>query len=112
MIGSARTAKGKTMANNRIYIRCKGCGATLFLGKTFRRGYYWENYYGEGVHLEDRLNAFFDKHNYCMEPKKEPPFPYDTFLFPLPEDCDRCDGAFDIVYENNEGTGIHDPRYD
>lgn len=99
------------MANNRIYIRCKGCGATLFLGKTFTHGYYWENYYGEGVHLEDRLNEFFDKHNYCSEQMEDPPFPYDAFLFPLPEDFGGCDGAFDIVYENSDGTGIDDPRY-
>jgi len=97
------------MANNRIYIRCKGCGKTLFLGKTFLDGYYWQNYYGEGVHLEDRLNEFFDKHNYCSEPKAEPPFSYDEKLFPFPDGFDGCDGAFDIVYENSEGTGINDP---
>ena len=63
------------MADNRIYIRCKQCGAELFLGKydaygDSRRGYegggyHWEPY-GEGnEHLEDRLNEFYEKHFYC-----------------------------------------------
>ena len=94
------------MANNRIYLRCKGCGDTLFLGKTFLHGYYWDPYGGKP--LEDRLNEFYDKHNYCMNPKSDRT-PYDEHLFPLPECFDGCDGAFDIVYENNEGTGIEDP---
>lgn len=95
------------MANNRIYLRCKGCGDTLFLGKTFLRGYYWDPYGGKP--LEDRLNEFYDKHNYCMNPKSERT-PYDEHLFPLPDGFDGCDGAFDIVYENNEGTGIEGPK--
>ena len=94
------------MANNRIYLRCKGCGDTLFLGKTFLRGYYWDPYGGKP--LEDRLNEFYDKHNYCMNPKSDRT-PYDEHLFPLPDGFDGCDGAFDIVYENNEGTGIEGP---
>lgn len=95
------------MAINRIYIRCKGCGNALFLGKTFGSGYYWENYYGKGVHLEDRLNEFFDKHNYCNNPKTETT-EYDERLFPLCEGFDGYDGAFDIVYEGSDGTGIID----
>ena len=95
------------MANNRIYLRCKGCGDTLFLGKTYTRGYYWDPYGGKP--LEDRLNEFYDKHNYCMNPKAERT-PYSEYLFPLPDGFDGCDGAFDVVYENNEGTGIEDPR--
>ena len=94
------------MANNRIYLRCKGCGDTLFLGKTFLRGYYWDPHGGKP--LEDRLNEFYDKHNYCMNPKSDRT-PYDEHLFPLPDGFDGCDGAFDIVYENNEGTGIEGP---
>lgn len=94
------------MANNRIYLRCKGCGDVLFLGKTFLDGYYWDPYGGKP--LEDRLNEFYDKHNYCTNPKSDRT-PYDEHLFPLPEGFDGCDGAFDIVYENNEGTGIEGP---
>lgn len=55
------------MANNRIYLRCKGCGATLFLGKSFLRGYYFDRY--GGPPLEDRLNEFYETHNYCDLPK-------------------------------------------
>lgn len=93
------------MANNRIYIRCKGCGATLFLGKTFSDGYYWQPYGGEP--LEDQLNGFYDKHTYCSLPKEKRKR-YDERLFPLPEGFEGCVGAYDIVYENDYGTGIGD----
>lgn len=94
------------MANNRIYLRCKGCGATLFLGKTFLQGYYWEDY--GGGPLQDRLNDFYDTHNYCDCPKAESK-PYDEKLFPMPVGYEGCDGAFDIVYENDEGIGPTEP---
>lgn len=55
------------MANNRIYIRCKKCGECLFLGKHFNAEYYWQNYSKEEVHLEDKLNDFFEKHCWCEE---------------------------------------------
>ena len=97
------------MANNRIYLRCKGCGETLFLGKTFLRGYYFDRY--GGPPLEDRLNEFYETHNYCDLPKAESK-PYDTELFPLPEGFELCDGAFDIVYESGEGCGYNRPKED
>ena len=51
------------MANNRIYLRCKGCGETLFLGKCFGMGFYWHDYNdGKKGTLSDQLNAFYDKH--------------------------------------------------
>lgn len=95
------------MANNRIYLRCKGCGDTLFLGKESGGGYYWENYHNKS--LEDSINEFYDKHYFCSNEKVQNR-PYDEYLFPLPEDCDGCLGAFDIVYENNYGTGVEDYR--
>lgn len=60
------------MANNRIYLKCNGCGGLLFLGKRFSDGYWWHNY-GKDNHiedednrpLEDRLNNFFDIHELC-----------------------------------------------
>ena len=42
------------MANNRIYLRCMGCGDVLYLGKTYDMGYWWERY--DGIHLEEKLN--------------------------------------------------------
>jgi hypothetical protein len=75
------------MANNRLYIRCRACGEVFFVGKSFLAGFY----YGiEGQPLEDKLNAFYDKHTYCCK------------------DPDRCsredehcasDGCYELVYE-------------
>lgn len=68
------------MADNRIYLRCKGCGKELFLGKRLGFGYYWKNYGKENNQrfannpnwekqddrpLEDRLNDFYDEHMCC-----------------------------------------------
>ena len=58
------------MANNRIYIRCRRCYATLYLGKHFGSEYYWENYSNDGKHLEDKLNDFFKEH-FCCNPLSE-----------------------------------------
>lgn len=81
----------------------------MFLGKTFLRGYYFDRY--GGPPLEDRLNDFYETHNYCDLPKAESK-PYDTDLFPLPEGFELCDGAFDIVYESGEGCGYNRPKED
>ena len=96
------------MANNRIYLRCKGCGETLFLGKCFGDGYYWQDY-GNGS-LSEQLNMFYDKHTYCGKPKTEEYIPYDRELFPLREGFETCEGAYDIVYESDWGTGLPDPK--
>ena len=89
------------MANNRIYLRCRGCGACLYLGGSNLGGYYYDNYHGP---LDSKLNSFFADHNYC-ENEKPKYTPYDEENFPMPDDCDGCDGSFDIVYENTCGTG-------
>lgn len=68
------------MADNRIYMRCKGCGAQLFLGKRFGQdgGYYYSNYASimakflpsdRTLSLADQLNAFYDAHVYCGDEK-------------------------------------------
>lgn len=95
------------MANNRMYLRCKGCGACLFLGKTFLSGYYAPR----PDLLGQEIDMFFKDHNYCENPKVDlSVMPYDAEAFPLPDDCSGLDGAFDIVYENTDGTGVDDPR--
>ncbi len=95
------------MANNRIYMRCKGCGAWLYLGKTFLQGYFIR----QPETLGEELNKFYDDHNYCENPRVDLScVPYDAEAFPLPDDCNGCDGAFDIVYENTDGTGVEDPH--
>lgn len=90
------------MANNRMYLRCRGCGAHLFLGKSNLGGFWYESY--NDVPLEEKLNEFYEEHNYCGKPK-ETSIWYDEEAFPLPEDCDGCDGSFDIVYETTVGSG-------
>ena len=68
------------MANNRIYLKCEGCGGLLFLGKRFAGGYCWHNY-AKDINaarandpnwkkqddrpLEDRLNDFYEAHEWC-----------------------------------------------
>lgn len=92
------------MADNRIYLRCKSCGRTLFLGKC-GLGYWYTSY--DGIPLEEKLNEFYEKHNYCTMEKTEAQS-YDEKLFPLPKGFEECIGAFDIVYENDWGTGLED----
>lgn len=95
------------MANNRIYLRCKGCGETLFLGKCFGDGYFWHDYYeGKKGSLADQLNRFYDEHTWCEKEKVKPPYPFDEELFPIPDGFSACVGAFDIVYECDWGTGL------
>jgi hypothetical protein len=93
------------MANNRIYLRCRGCGDVLYMGKSFLEGFYYLSY--DGIPLERKLNDFYDEHNYCDKPKHRALPVYDEKAFPLPEDCSVMDGCFDIVYEDAlSGAGI------
>ena len=91
------------MANNRIYMRCRGCGAVLFLGKSNYGGYWYDSY--RGLPLERKLNDFYEEHNYCDKVPTNGPWPYDEEYFPMPKDCGGCDGCFDIVYEDGLTSG-------
>lgn len=55
------------MANNRIYLRCNSCGEKLFLGKRLGGGYWYRNYRLEEGTLEEQLNKFYGKHEFCGE---------------------------------------------
>lgn len=46
------------MANDRMYLKCKGCGKTILLAKTFCDGYVM-------FHTTDEYNAFFEEHAFC-----------------------------------------------
>lgn len=50
------------MANNRMWLVCRGCGKKILLGKTMLSGYY--------VHYDDiqtELNNFYGEHAFCDE---------------------------------------------
>ncbi len=83
------------MANNRIYLRCKQCGETMFLGKCFGGEYYWRNYKNDGTHLEDDLNVFFEEHLFCEKPLNKELNDCET---PYSDDC-AWDTIFEIAYE-------------
>ena len=51
------------MAHNRIYMRCKACGAALYLGKTLADGYCYGEY-DKGVTLVDKLNKFYEEETF------------------------------------------------
>lgn len=66
------------MANDRIYIKCKGCGDTLYIGKSMGAGFYYPGYTKP---LEKSLNDFYDEHTFC---------------------CGHDEGDFEIVYESEK----------
>lgn len=57
------------MAQNRIYLKCRVCGAKLFLGKNFGGSYFYTNYFSlrdkNAPSLEQQLNEFYHHHNDC-----------------------------------------------
>lgn len=88
------------MANNRIWLRCKQCGECLFLGKHFMGEYYWANYSNEDVHLEDKLNDFFEKHCWCEEPYNKQ---HDYGETPVGK-YTTWDTKYEIAYEFDDNT--------
>ena len=84
------------MANNRMYLRCKGCGEEMMLGKTTGNG--WHNvksFEEKGRELEE----FIDKHGHCCEGLSEETCggvnPYDDFHFE----------PFELTYESQDDWG-------
>jgi hypothetical protein len=61
--------KGEKMANNRMYLKCKGCGEEFMLAKCFGEGYYMDDYLEayHGKTTMERLNNFFDEHHICYK---------------------------------------------
>lgn len=83
------------MANNRMYLRCKKCGETLFLGKTFLDGYYTDNDFYENGSLLNSLNIFYDNHKWCDKQYKE-----EKFYEPKFKETDfNEENSFEICYE-------------
>lgn len=50
------------MANDRMYLKCKGCGAITCIAKCFSDGYYFAT---DNNHAAANLLAFWAKHAYC-----------------------------------------------
>ena len=55
------------MANNRIYLECKGCGEKFFMGKRFGDAYFISDYPADKKPFKDRLNDFYENHFYCKD---------------------------------------------
>lgn len=51
------------MANNRLYLKCPGCGKRLCIGKTFGASFYVPPY-GER-RMEDVVDKFYEDHWLC-----------------------------------------------
>lgn len=47
------------MANSRIYLTCRHCGAQMFMGKGYYGEYHLGDYHGDWM---DRMNDFYDNH--------------------------------------------------
>lgn len=54
------------MAYNRIYLKCRVCGETFMLAKSYGNGFYREDYKkGNGVKLLEDFNEFLNQHTFC-----------------------------------------------
>jgi hypothetical protein len=56
------------MANNRMYLKCRGCDKTFLLGKVLGSNYYVN--YGMDNKMQRELNDFYDEHGFCSEKKE------------------------------------------
>lgn len=76
------------MANDRMYLRCKGCKKAMMLAKHFLTPWFAESY-ATGWQLDDLMNVFFKEHYMCGT------------------DANECN--FDIVFEtgNEEYIPVH-----
>ena len=79
------------MANNRMYLKCNGCGKAIFLGR----------HYGQPWTIDknlDEIHSFFRRHWECMLPQDKP-----FWLSTHGSD-------FSLVYEN-QNIGEFEPEY-
>lgn len=84
------------MANNRMYLRCRQCGAVFFLGKCFGLEYYLNE---ELFNLE-KLNEFYEEHCSCTN---ELSYDYDYFEPKFVSKDVNCENQFEIAYEFYRG---------
>ena len=84
------------MANNRMFLRCKGCGQVIMLGKTF--GHEW-HFSKSDEEKGEALAEFLKNHSHCCDDL----------------DAETCGGVspfddarfepFELAYENQEDFG-------
>lgn len=85
------------MANNRMYIRCRRCGAIFCIAKIYYDGYYISN----NKDFVNRLSAFYDEHAFCYDDFHE-----DDILFAEPKfnkeksKSANYENIFEICYES------------
>lgn len=65
------------MADNRMYLRCKGCGGCILLAKQFGLNWEWNRF-----NSINTLNDYFDWHIGCVD--------------------DRPAGDFELLYETED----------
>lgn len=92
------------MANERIYLYCKHCGARLYMGKHS----YGIMHFSSDKVMNDfgkKLQQFYEDHHYCMGNKEEQ-FLYDTIYSENGDSRYSTDYDevydFGIVYESSE----------
>lgn len=96
------------MANNRIYLRCKQCGKTLFLGKGFGGSYYTSSEFYKNKDLLESLNQFYEEHTWCdrfqLSEKEIKEILEDTYNEPkIGKVPVSYENNFEICYENYYG---------
>ena len=90
------------MANNRMWLVCRGCGTGFMLGKTFSSGYYTSN-----EDFENNLNTFYDEHAFCGGVDNENMFElqYETAHDDGVKECDYSKMKFFMERRENGRDG-------
>ena len=84
------------MANNRTFLRCKGCGKIIMLGKTFGHEWYFTK---SNEEKGEELAEFLKNHSHCCDDLDAKTCggvsPYDDARFE----------PFELIYESQEDFG-------
>lgn len=55
------------MANNRMYLKCRSCGKSIYIGGELGSPYWIAKRDGKHEDFRDDLNEFYEQHHYCYE---------------------------------------------
>lgn len=80
------------MADNRMYLRCKGCGAEMMLAKM---GGYWMDWFFVKTNADKgrELNEFLEAHSHCCDDVDPDLLDWKDWQDARP---------FELVYENDD----------